>query len=104
MKRAKEWNVGLITITAEQIEIAKSNGLTRGIVYSRISEEMEWPVHDAITTPVQKRAKKRCTKADIQEAAANGICNSTFMTRLYDRDWPLERAKTEKPKVRKRGR
>lgn len=98
MKPSEVWSAGILTIPADMVELAKKNKLPRAIVYNRV-EEFGWSIEKAVTTPIQKKVRLNYTKADLEEAAINGIVRSTFIARVK-RKWDLQRAKTQPPAKR----
>ena len=76
-------------------EQLKKNGITKDAFNSRIKSG--WTKEQAATTPILKmgdRLHAKSTRKDIEEAAANGINKSTFISRIYLYKWPLHAAKT----------
>lgn len=76
--------------TKEQMEIAKSNGLTYPHIYGRVMRN-GWPVEVAISTPKGEPIQKRqymvvrgtvVTAEQIQTALENGIQKNTIKSRI----------------------
>lgn len=88
----KEWNIGILTITAEQVALAKNNGLKRHNLQTRI--DMGWSIERAITQPVLKKRRIKYTEQDELEAQLNGIGVMTFRSRVNNFGWTVEDAKT----------
>jgi hypothetical protein len=99
--KSEIWSIGLNTIPAEFVEMARKNKIPRTIVYNRI-EEIGWSIETAFSIPVQKRERLNYTHRDVQQAEHNGIGRCTFISRIF-RGWELERAKTQLP-IKKRER
>lgn len=89
----KPWNIGILTVTEEQVETALNNGLKRHNIQTRI--DMGWSIEKAITQPVLKKRRLRYTEQDEIEAQLNGILIGTFRSRVNNFKWSVERAKTE---------
>ena len=91
----KPWNIGILTVTEEQVEIAKNNGLKRYNIQARLDNG--WPIERAITQPVLKKRRLRYTEQDEMEAQLNGIEIGTFRSRVNCFGWSVEDAKTKRP-------
>jgi len=89
----KPWNMGILTVTEEQVEIATMNGIKRYNVQRRV--DMGWTVEEAITRPVLRKRRLRYTEQDEIEAILNGIPLSTFRSRVNNFGWAVERSKTQ---------
>lgn len=76
-----------IYITPEQYEIAKSNGICKNTLNSRVFISY-WDIEKAITTPVGSFRKKYESKYsyEMEIAKKRGICKKTFYRRL-ERGW-----------------
>lgn len=78
-----------------------------GIEYSVLSSRIQkkWSIERALTTPVVRRKKEKLTyngkTMSISEwSRETGISENLITTRIYGRNWDIERALTEQPKTR----
>ncbi|PUB17953.1 hypothetical protein [Paenisporosarcina sp. OV554] len=88
----KPWNIGILTITVEQVEIAKKNGLKLHNLQTRLDNG--WTIERAITQPVLKKRRIKYTEQDEIEAQLNGIGIMTFSSRVNNFGWSVGDAKT----------
>ncbi|PEM30184.1 hypothetical protein CN598_12730 [Bacillus wiedmannii] len=86
-------------MTQDHIDLARSNGIDYQTLWKRYNY-YDWSLEEATTKPLNERRVSE-HKPYIDVAQVNGICRSTYLTRV-DRGMPPEEASTKK--VAKRGR
>lgn len=96
-KKKDTWRCGEQVLSVEQVQLAIKNGLSKKIVYARL-ELQGWETERALTEPVHPRSKTATkggyTKADVDEADANGIYYKAFTSRIFNGHWTVQEAKT----------
>lgn len=75
---------------AKWIDLAESNGISKGAFYSRLKVGMG--CKEAATEPLKKN--KGLMKVWLEVAKPNGIGYQTFMSRINTRNWDIEKAAT----------
>ncbi|MBK5492221.1 nucleoside permease [Bacillus sp. TH13] len=75
---------------AKWIELAESNGISKGAFYSRLKVGMG--CKEAATVPLKK--SKGLMEVWLEIAKPNGIGYQTFMSRINTRNWDIEKAAT----------
>ena len=98
--------IGDVFIPEEKVQAALANkelNLNKRIIYSRI-DNCHWSEEKALTTPRKTTFEKHrhLSKEDFAEARKNGIPKDVLRTRVRRYHWPLERAKTEPVRRKKR--
>jgi hypothetical protein len=90
------WSIGLTTLTAEQVETAKKNGIAYATCYKRVYS-YGWDVDKAVSEPTGERFGNPrekgfiFTKTQRETARKNGIKTTTMYERRQ-RGWSIEEA------------
>ena len=80
-------------VTPEEYEVAKKNGISSKLVYSRVYQ-LGWDKKRAITEPPQPRNQHA---KYLELAKKNGIHKQTYYSRVRLLGWNKEKAATEPP-------
>ncbi|URJ46407.3 hypothetical protein MF628_000937 [Paenibacillus polymyxa] len=83
----------MISITPEQFDTAKKNGVSKALVRSRI-QKCRWSIEKAISTPPKNESVYDRHKKWIRIAEQNGIKKEYFIQRVEQYGWSKKDAST----------
>ncbi|MBP1312305.1 uncharacterized protein YjcR [Paenibacillus sp. 1182] len=83
----------MISITPEQFDTAKKNGVSKELLRSRI-QKCRWSIEKAISTPPKNESAYDRHKRWIRIAEKNGIKKEYFVQRVEQYGWSKKDAST----------